>query len=283
MSTSRPADYLENLFGLKGKAAVVTGGGGAIGPSLCKGLARAGARVAVLTRSEASCTTVAAQIRAEGGDAIPVVADILDVDSLDRARDQVVEAFGGLDILVNNAGGGATPTSRVLPETPLFNNPGLRAGTRAAIDLNLIGPILATFAFGEVLASGDGGVIVNTSSNSARHVGIGVMGYSSAKAGLEQYTRWLAVETAHRYRGRVRVNALGPGFTVGDSNRHRYWEPDGTPTQRTKDAVARIPVGRLGSSDDLVTTLLFLCAPASAYVTGQVVSADGGLGLDTGV
>jgi NAD(P)-dependent dehydrogenase (short-subunit alcohol dehydrogenase family) len=108
------------------------------------------------------------------------------------------------------------------------------------------------------------------------------MGYSSAKAGLEQWTRWLAVETARRYAGRVRVNALGPGFTVGAANRHRYSEPDGTPSQRARVAVARIPMGRLGTPEDLVTTLLFLCAPASSYVTGQVVSADGGLGLDTG-
>jgi NAD(P)-dependent dehydrogenase (short-subunit alcohol dehydrogenase family) len=283
MATRSRADYFEQLFGLTGKTAVVTGGGGAIGPALCHGLARAGARVAVLTRSESSCTAVAEEICAEGGDAIALVADILDTEALERARYRVAQAFGRLDVLVNNAGGGATPASRVLPDTPLFNNPELRMGTRAAIDLNLLGPIYATFAFGDLLASDEGGVIVNTSSNSARHVGVGVMGYSSAKAAVEQWTRWLAVETAHRYGGRVRVNALGPGFTVGASNRHRYYGPDGSPTQKALDAMARIPVGRLGTSEDLVTTLLFLCAPASSYVTGQVVSADGGLGLDTGV
>jgi NAD(P)-dependent dehydrogenase (short-subunit alcohol dehydrogenase family) len=282
VSTRAPA-YLDELFGLTGRAAVVTGGGGTIGSGLCLGLARAGARVAVLGRTEKTCAAVADAIRSEGGEALAVVADIVDESSLRRARDAVATAFGRLDILVNNAGGPAATTSRVLPETRLFDNPELAAGTRAVIELNLLGPILTTFAFGDLLAEGEGGVIVNTSSNSARNVSAGVLGYSAAKAGLEHVTRWLAVETAHRYGGRVRVNAIAPGFTAGRQNRSRYFEPDGSPTERTRAAIARIPAGRIGTPEDLVPALLFLCAPASSYVTGQVLAVDGGHGLDTGV
>jgi NAD(P)-dependent dehydrogenase (short-subunit alcohol dehydrogenase family) len=274
--------FLDDLFGLTGKAAVVTGGGGLIGGEFCRGLARAGARVAVLGRGEAGCSEVARVIRSEGGEAIAVVADVLDAAALDRARDAVLDAFGGVDILVNTAGGPAAPASRLLPDQPLFGAE-FRAGTRSVIDLNLLGPVLTIFAFGDALAAGDGGVIVNVSSNSARNVSSGVMGYSAAKAGLEQLTRWLAVEAARRYGGRLRVNAIAPGFTVGARNRDRFFAADGTPNERARAAIARIPAGRLGTPGELVPALLFLCAPASSYVTGQVVPVDGGHGLETGV
>ena len=275
--------YLESLFGLNEKVAVVTGGGGLIGAAFCRWLARAGARVGVLGRTRAACEAVVASIREEGGEAVVLIADVLDERALERACSALEDSLGRLDVLVNNAGGPAVASSRVLPETPLFDNPALRAGTRAVVELNLLGPILTTFAFGDLLAAGEGGAIVNISSNSARKVSSGVFGYSGAKAGLEQLTRWLAVETAHRYGGRVRVNAIAPGFTAGLRNRARYYQDDGSLTDRARAAVARIPAGRLGTPEDLVPAMLFLAGPGSAYLTGQVVAVDGGHGLDTGV
>src|SRR5262249_6616033 len=164
----------------------------------------------------------------------------------------------------NTVGGPAVATSRLLPGQPLFGADFL-AGTRAVIELNLIGQLLPIFAFGEMLADGPGGAIVNVSSGAARHVSSGVMGYSAAKAGVEQLTRWLAVEMGRRYGGRVRVNAISPGFTIGGKNRVRFYEPDGTPNERTRSVMARIPLGRMGEPSDLVGALIWLCSPSGTY------------------
>lgn len=278
-TAGRSSSYLETLFGLGGKVAVVTGGGGLIGAEFCRGLAHAGASVAVLGRTAASCEAVASEINAAGGKAIAVQVDILDTLSLDRARERVVEQLGTADILVNCAGGPSVPGARLMPDERLFSA-SFREGTRNVIDLNLLGTVLPIFAFGDDLMAGAGGVIVNVSSGSARHVSPGVMGYSAAKAGVEQLTRWLAVETARRSDGRVRVNAISPGYTIGQKNRDRYYNQDGTPTERTAALMGRIPIGRLGTPADLLPALLWLCAPASSYVNGVVVAVDGGHGLD---
>ena len=213
-----------------------------------------------------------------GGSALPITVDVLDVDSLDRARKRVVNELGSADILVNAAGGPSVAGARLMPDEPLFGAT-FRDGTRNVIELNLLGTVLPIFAFGDDLMSGAGGVIVNVSSGSARHVSPGVMGYSAAKAGVEQLTRWLAVEAARRSDGRVRVNAISPGYTIGKRNRDRYYNSDGSPSPRAVTLMASIPAGRLGEPADLVPALLWLCGPASAYVNGVVVAVDGGHGL----
>jgi NAD(P)-dependent dehydrogenase (short-subunit alcohol dehydrogenase family) len=276
------AEFLERTFGLQGKIAVVTGGYGLIGAALSRGLAGAGAAVAVLGRDEGAAKALAAEIVAGGGSAIGTDADVLDSAALEAARDEVVDRFGHVDILVNCAGGGATPAARLKPDQRLFNAE-LRDATRLVIDLNLVGTVLPTFAFGDCLAEGDGGVIVNITSAAARHVSPGVMGYSAAKAGVEQLTRWLAVETARRYEGRVRVNAIEPGYIVGGKNRPRFRNDDGSLTTFGEAVIAHIPAGRFGEPEDLVPPLLMLCSPCSGYVTGVVVPVNGGFALAPGV
>jgi NAD(P)-dependent dehydrogenase (short-subunit alcohol dehydrogenase family) len=276
------AEFLERTFGLQGKVAVVTGGYGLIGSALSRGLADAGAAVAVLGRNEGASKALAAKIVAAGGSAIGIGADVLDSAALETARDVVVDRFGAVDILVNCAGGGATPAARLQPDQPLFNAE-LRDATRLVIDLNLLGTVLPTFAFGDRLAGGDGGVIVNITSAAARHVSPGVMGYSAAKAGVEQLTRWMAVETARRYQGRVRVNAIEPGYIVGGKNRPRFRNDDGSLTALGEAVIAHIPAGRFGEPEDLVPPLLMLCSPRSGYVTGVVVPVNGGFALAPGV
>jgi NAD(P)-dependent dehydrogenase (short-subunit alcohol dehydrogenase family) len=278
---SGSADYLAGLFRLEGLVAVVTGGGGQIGSGLCAGLARAGAEVVVLGRSAANCQPVADGIVAEGGRATAVIADVFDPEQLDAARARIATEFGRLDVLVNTIGSALVPKSRVTPDVDLFGAE-LLEGTRAVIELNLIGPLLATFAFGPLLAEAGGGSIVNVSSGSARHVSSGVMGYSAGKAGLEQLTRWMSVEAARRYGGRVRINAISPGYTVGAKSYASYFDGDGSLKERARQIVSKIPAGRLGVPEDLVTAVLFLCSPASSYVIGQVIAVDGGMGLEIG-
>jgi NAD(P)-dependent dehydrogenase (short-subunit alcohol dehydrogenase family) len=274
--------FLEETFGLGGKVAVVTGGYGLIGSALSRGLAAAGAAVAVLGRHKEASDALAADIVAGGGKSVGTVADVLDSKALDAACDAVVKRFGRIDILVNCAGGGATPAARLQPDQPLFNAE-LREATRKVIDLNLMGTVLPTFAFGDVLAGGGGGVIVNIASAAARYVSPGVMGYSAAKAGVEQFTRWMAVETARRYEGRVRVNAIEPGYIVGGKNRPRYQNDDGSLTPLGEAVIAHIPAGRFGAPEDLVPPLLMLCSPRGGYVTGVVVPVNGGFALAPGV
>lgn len=282
MSYLDPPGHLERLFGLTGKVAVVTGGYGLIGAALSRGLAAAGASVAVLGRREEACAELAAEIGRGGGRALGVAADVLDSGQLEAARDTIVGGLGGVDILVNCAGGPAHPASRLQPSQPLFGA-SFREATRLVIDLNLMGTILPLFAFGEQLAAGSGGAVVNVSSAAARHVSPGVMGYSAAKAGVEQLTRWLAVETAQRFQGRVRVNAIEPGYIVGGKNRRRFYDEEGTLTEAGAAIRARIPAGRFGTPEDLVAPLLVLCGPAGGYVTGAVLPVNGGFGLAPGV
>jgi NAD(P)-dependent dehydrogenase (short-subunit alcohol dehydrogenase family) len=276
------AEYLDRVFGLQGKVAVVTGGYGLIGSALCRGLAAAGAAVTVLGRREAACTELAAEIESHGQRALGVGADVLDTPQLEAARDLVMTRFGRIDILVNCAGGPANPASRLQPAQPLFNAD-FREATKLVVDLNLMGTVLPTFAFGDQLAAADGGVIVNISSGAARQVSPGVMGYSAAKAGVEQLTRWLAVETARRYQGRLRVNAIAPGYVVGGKNRPRFINEDGSLTEAGASIQAHIPAGRFGEPEDLVPPLLMLCSPASGYLTGVVVPVNGGFALAPGV
>jgi len=276
------AGFLEDLFGQSGKVAVVTGGYGLIGGALSRGLASAGAAVVVLGRDVRAAESLATEIENNGGKALGVGADVVDATSLERAAHDVLVRFPKVDILVNCAGGGATPAARLQPDQPLFNME-LREATRVVVDLNLMGTILPTFAFGDSLASGGGGVIVNITSAAARHVSPGVMGYSAAKAGVEHLTRWLAVETARRYAGRVRVNAIEPGYIVGGKNRPRFRKDDGSPTDLGARVIDHIPAGRFGEPEDLVAPLLMLCSPRCGYVTGVVIPVNGGFALAPGV
>jgi NAD(P)-dependent dehydrogenase (short-subunit alcohol dehydrogenase family) len=276
-------EYFERVFGLAGKVAVVTGGYGLIGSAFSRGLAAAGAGVAVLGHREEACAVVATEIKAAGGRALAAGADVLDSSQLEAARERILAEFGRLDILVNCVGGSAAwPAARLTSEQALFNS-AFREATKHVVDLNLMGTILPTFAFGDALAASGGGVIVNISSAAASHVSPGVMGYSAAKAGIEQLTRWLAVETARRFRGQVRVNAIAPGYIVGGKNRARFYNENGTLTDLAKTIQAQIPAGRFGAPEDLVPALLMLCAPTSAYLTGVVVPVNGGFALAPGV
>jgi NAD(P)-dependent dehydrogenase (short-subunit alcohol dehydrogenase family) len=254
---------LQEWFGLDDRVAVVTGGTGALGSAMAAGLAAAGARVAVLSRHPA-----------EDGDHLALAADVLRRDEVAAARDRVLAEWGRVDILVNAAGGnvpGATldPGARVFDLT--------EDAFRAVVDLNLVGTLLPTQVFGAAM-EGEG-AIVNVSSMASARAITRVIGYGAAKAAVENVTRWLAVELAPG----IRVNAIAPGFFIGEQNRALLLEPDGTLTARGRAIVERTPAGRFGEADELVGTLVWLCSPAARFVTGTVVAVDGGFGAFSGV
>jgi NAD(P)-dependent dehydrogenase (short-subunit alcohol dehydrogenase family) len=270
-----------DLFSLAGRVAIVTGGSGALGSAMAAALAEAGATVGVLARDRTRIDRTVAEI---GGNAFAVEADVLDGPSLERARDAVLERHGRLDVLVNAAGGNL-PDATTEPDGSFFDLP---AGAfDAVVRLNLHGTVLACQTFGPALApiedDTDSRTIVNVSSLAAGPALTRVGGYGAAKAAIENLTRWLAVDLAQRYGDRLRVNAIAPGFVVGAQNRTLLLDDDGELTERGRAVVARTPAGRLGEPADLVTTLLWLCSPASRFVTGVVVPVDGGFSAWSGV
>jgi NAD(P)-dependent dehydrogenase (short-subunit alcohol dehydrogenase family) len=270
-----------DLFTLAGRVAVVTGGSGALGSAMAATLADAGATVGVLARDRGPLEATVAEI---GRDAFALEADVLERASLDRARDAVLERHGRIDVLVNAAGGNL-PAATIDPGGSFFDLP--PDAFDAVVQLNLHGTVLACQAFGPALApdddDSDSRAIVSVSSLAAGPALTRVGGYGAAKAGIENLTRWLAVDLARRYGDRLRVNAIAPGFVVGAQNRSLLFDEDGEPSERGRAIVARTPAGRFGEPADLVTTLLWLCSPGSRFVTGVVVPVDGGFSAWSGV
>jgi NAD(P)-dependent dehydrogenase (short-subunit alcohol dehydrogenase family) len=279
------ADFVGQLFGLQGQVAVVTGGTGVLGGAMARGLARAGARVGVLGRREQQAREVVEDIERNGGEGMPLPADVLDGGQLRDARGAILERWGRLDILVNGAGG--NQPDAVIADDASFFDASLEAYDRV-VDLNLRGTVLASQIFAEAMTHRpDGapprGSIVNVSSMAARHAMTRVMAYSVAKGGVDNFTIWLALELAKKHGAGMRVNAIAPGFFIGEQNRALLVKPDGSLTPRGEKVVGHTPAGRFGEADELIGTLIWLCSPAAAFVTGVIVPVDGGFSMFSGV
>ncbi len=274
------SDYLSKLFDISGKAAVVTGGAGAICAAICRALANCGARVAVLDLNLEAAQRLAAEICASGGQAIAVASDVLDKDSIEAAAQEVVARSGRVDILINGAGGNK-PQATTNPERSFFDLPA--EALRFVFELNLMGAILPSQVFGRLMAGQRNGVILNISSMNSFRPLTRIPAYSAAKAGLSNFTQWLAVHMAQEYSPDIRVNAIAPGFLVGEQNRRLLLNEDGSLTLRGQSIIAHTPMGRFQLPDDLVGTVLWLVSPASALVTGIVVPVDGGFSAFSGV
>jgi NAD(P)-dependent dehydrogenase (short-subunit alcohol dehydrogenase family) len=268
-----------NGLGVRGRVAVVTGGYGVLGGSMAEGLAAAGARVAILGRSPQAAEAKVAALRRGGADAIALVADVLDEAQLRAARERLLSEWGRVDILVN-AAGGHVPEART-DHAPPFMMP--LPAFDEVVRLNLHGTVYPTLLFGEAMAQRKVGSVVNISSMAATQAVSGVVGYSAAKAAIENFTRWMAVDLARRYGPGLRVNAIAPGFFVAKQNRGVLIGEDGRPTERARTILARTPMGRFGDPEDLQGPVLWLCSDAAAFVTGAVIPVDGGFGADSGI
>ncbi len=280
-SLTPPAD---RLFDLSGRVAVVTGATGVLGGAMASGLARAGARVGVLGRRKERAEEVAAEVENRGGEALALPADVLKREQLEAARDAMLERWGRVDILVNAAGGNV-PAATVAEDATFFELP--EESLREVFDLNLLGTVLPSQVFGEAMTRDQSseveGSIVNISSMAAQKPLTRVVGYSAAKAAVENLTRWLAAELARKHGPGLRVNAIAPGFFLGEQNRALLVNEDGSPTERGRAIVGHTPAGRFGEPEELVGTLIWLSSPAARFVTGAVVPVDGGFGAFAGV
>jgi len=274
-----PAPVSGSPFAVSGRVAVVTGGYGVLGGAIAAGLARAGAAIAILGRRPEAAAAQAAAIRREGGDASVLIADVLDEGQVRRARDELLKARGRVDILINAAGGNVARARS--DDKPVFDVP--FDALDEVLRLNLHGTLIPSLIFGEVMGRQGSGCIVNISSMAARRALSGVLGYSIAKAGVDSFTQWLAVDLARRYGDRLRVNAVAPGFIVTEQNRNVLVKPDGSYTDRARAIVAHTPMGRLGTPEEVVGAVQWLCSDAAAFVTGVVLPVDGGFSVSSGV
>jgi NAD(P)-dependent dehydrogenase (short-subunit alcohol dehydrogenase family) len=266
-------------FDLSGRVAVVTGGYGVLGGSMADGLAAAGVRVAVLGRRREPAERKAAEIRERGGEAIALAADVLDEAQLREARDEVLGGWGRIDILVNAAGGNVARART--DHTPVFAMPA--DAFDEVVRLNLHGSVIPSLVFGEAMAERKSGSIINVSSMAARQAISGVLGYAVAKAAIDSFTRWMAVDLARRHGDGLRVNAIAPGFFVATQNRGVLMNEDGSYTDRAKTIIARTPMGRFGAPEELNGAVQWLCSDAASFVTGAVIPIDGGFSAFSGV
>ena len=270
---------------LSGRVALVTGGNGGIGGMFCRALAACGAKVIVLGRNLARCEQVAGEIVAGGGEADAISADVTDEAAMLRVKEEVERRYGRLNILVNAAGGNVR--SATVPQEQMadggektyFDVPA--DDIQKEIDLNLRGTWLPSKMLTPLMLGQEGACVINISSMSAFGPLTKIPGYSSAKAGVSNYTQWLATYLA---RSGVRVNAIAPGFFMTEQNHALQFNPDGTPTPRVKKILAGTPMGRYGELSELIGALLFLVDErAAGFVTGVVLPVDGGYSAYSGV
>jgi NAD(P)-dependent dehydrogenase (short-subunit alcohol dehydrogenase family) len=273
---------MSNSFSLENQVALVTGGTGALGSAICRGLAQAGASVVIMARTEAKTTALADEINQSGGKASGIGADVLDKAALEGAAETVIEQYGKLDILINGAGGNKAEATAMPGQRTFFDLP--PDALEWVFNLNFMGSLLASQVFGALMVKQERGTILNVSSMAAYRPMTRVVAYAGAKAAINNFTHWLAVYMATEHSPNIRVNAIAPGFFLGEQNRFLLIdEQSGDLTARGQQIIDHTPMGRFGEPDDLVGTVQWLVSDAARFVTGVVVPVDGGFSAYGGV
>ena len=272
---------MNDIFSLKGKVVAITGGGGVLCGELAKAAARAGAKVAVLDLNEQAAAAVAAAIKEQGGQAIGVKCNVLDKDSLTAACQSVESQFGPVDCLINGAGGNKKEAT-TNPDLSFFDLPA--DALRFVFDLNVLSAVLTSQVFAKGMAKRGEGVILNISSMNSYRPLTKIPAYSAAKAGVSNFTQWLAVHMCQNYSPKIRVNAIAPGFFLTDQNRFLLTdEKTGGMTPRGQSIISHTPMARFGEPADLLGATLWLLSDAAAFITGIIVPIDGGFSAFSGV
>jgi len=267
------------IFELAGKVIIITGGTGVIGSSFVKALGHAGAKMVIIGRKEDVGSQLVGEVKQDGGEAIFIKCDVLNKEDLYAAAEEVIATYGRIDALVNAAGGNVAGAV-INPEDDIFEM-NLDA-MHDVFELNLFGTIMPTVIFGKYMAK-QGGSIVNISSMASQKAITRVLGYSMAKAGVDNFTKWMSVELAKRYQGRVRINAIAPGFFVTTQNKHLLVKEDGSYTARGEAVIRNTPYQRFGDPSELNGTLIWLLSSASGFVSGEIICVDGGFNVFSGV
>lgn len=267
---------MKNLFDIAGRVVVITGGTGVLGRCIAKYLSLEGATVVILGRNESVGAAIVADIMAEGGVAAFKRCDVLDRGQVQGVCDEIVGEFGRVDTLLNAAGGNM-PGATIGPNQDFFDlDP---EQFQRVLDLNLTGTVIPTQVFLRPMVAQGKGAIINFSSMAAFRPLTRVCGYAAAKAGISNFTAYMAHECAKKFGEGIRVNAIAPGFFITDQNRALLTNPDGSYTERGNDVVRQTPFGRMGTPDELCGTIHYLMSDASKFVTGTVAVVDGGFNI----
>lgn len=264
---------------LKGKVAVLTGGGGVLGGSISRSLVESGVRVAILDIRKEQLDRRIDEL-SPLGEVIGIECNVLNTESLEAARDKVIKTWGAVDILINTAGGNL-PGATLREDQSVFDMK-IEDFNRVT-DLNMNGTVYPCLVFGKAMAKKGEGSIINISSMATYSAITRVPGYSVAKSGVSIFTKWLATEMALKFGEHIRVNALAPGFFIGDQNRALLINPDGTYTDRSKKVLARTPMRRFGDIKELNGMVHFLCSEYASFITGAIIPIDGGFSAFSGV
>src|SRR5205809_4315157 len=271
---------MQQLFSLENKVIVITGATGVLGEAFVNAVAAMNAKVILIGRNETVGNERANQLQQNGKEAIFIKTDVLNREELLRAKDIILQRFNRIDGLVNAAGGNV-PEAVIRPGDDIFDID--MNGMHKAFDLNLFGTMLPVSVFGETLKASGNASIVNISSMTAQITITRVLGYSMAKAAIDNYTRWMSVEAANRYGEVVRVNAIAPGFFITNQNRRLLTNEDGSYTERGEAVIRNTPFKRFGEPEELCGALIYLLSDASKFVTGEVICIDGGFHINSGV
>lgn len=271
---------MNDLFSLKEKVAIVTGGGGVLGGSISRSLINSGAKVVVLDIREENVNRKVDELIAMGGESIGFVSNVLDVEEMKLTREKILKKWGRIDILVNAAGGNL-PGATLTEEQTVFDMK--ISDFEKVTNLNLNGTVYPCLVFGEAMANQGMGSILNVSSMATLSAITRVPGYSVAKSGIDIFTKWMAMELGTKFGEKVRCNAIAPGFFIGDQNRKVLINDDGSYTERSKKVLARTPMKRFGDINELNGIVQFLCSDAASFITGTVIPVDGGFSSFSGV
>lgn len=272
---------LTHAYDFTNKTIVITGGAGILGGEIACALVGCNANVAIIDRDPSLAQRFIKRLESPVGRAVVVYGDVLNVDVLRQTAEHIVKEFGTVDALVNAAGGNK-PQATTSQDWAFFDLP--PDALKFVFDLNIIGTILPSQVFGKIFAQKGEGNILNISSMSAFRPLTRVPAYSAAKAGVSNFTQWLAVHMAQEYSPKIRVNAIAPGFFLTEQNRYLLTdEKTGELTPRGHAIIAHTPMGRFGVPEDLLGAVLWLLSPLSSFVTGVVIPIDGGFQAFSGV
>ncbi len=264
---------MKNLFDINGQVVVITGGTGVLGRAIAAHLAEEGAKVVILGRKAEVGNAIVDDIKAKGGEALFLTTDVMNREALEQNLADILATYGRVDALLNAAGGNM-PGATIGPNGTFFD---LKVEEfQRVLELNLLGTVLPTQVFLKPMVEQKKGAIVNFSSMAAFRPLTRVCGYAAAKAGISNFTAYMATEIAKKFGEGIRVNAIAPGFFLTEQNRSLLTNPDGSYTERGQDVIRQTPFGRMGKAEELCGTIQYLISNASSFVTGTVAIVDGG-------
>lgn len=271
---------MNDLFSISGKVTVITGAGGVLGGNIARHFAKEGAKIVAIDIRQEQLDNCVKELSKYTENVIGILGNVLDIASLQKVANDVISKWEHIDILLNIAGGNM-PGATLEPEQNYYDMD--ISCWEKVTNLNMNGAVYPSIVFGKVMAKQKSGCIVNVSSMAAYSAITRVPGYSAAKTAVANFTQWLASEMALKYGSHIRVNAIAPGFFIGDQNRRVLINPDGSLTERSKKVLAKTPFKRFGDINELNGVVHFLCSDAASFVTGAILPVDGGFSAFSGV